>query len=105
MRSRNIQVRDYHLEAIFKWIAVISLSVLVVSAFLSHWSLLDGAPRNSLKMFMDGQAHRPFAYRILGPKIVSGVDGMLPLSAQKFLENEVALYSNSSNLQYDCSSH
>lgn len=78
------------LTTCLSWTAVLVLSCMVISAFLSRWSLLDGAPRNSLKMFMEGQAHRPFAYRILGPNVVDSVDAMLPMSVQHFLADEVA---------------
>ena len=66
------------------------LSVCVVSAFLAHWSLLDGAPRNSLRLFLDNQADRPFAYRILAPALVRAVDAALPAPAQGFLADRVA---------------
>lgn len=66
------------------------LSALVVSAFLSHWSLADGAPRNSLQMFLDGQAHRPFAYRLLAPALVNAAEEALPAPARRFLADDVA---------------
>lgn len=68
----------------------IVLASWVVSAFLSHWSLLDGAPRNSLQLFLDGQADRPFAYRLLAPAVVRVVDASLPETAQSFLANQLA---------------
>ena len=73
-----------------RWLAALLLSVCVVSAFLAHWSLLDGAPRNSLRLFLDNQADRPFAYRILAPALVRAVDAALPAPAQGFLADRVA---------------
>ena len=90
MQQKNVEPKTKALTSFVSSIAVILVSCVVISAFLSHWSLLDGAPRNSLKMFMDGQAHRPFAYRILGPKVINWADNMLPISAQKFLADEIA---------------
>lgn len=73
-----------------RWILLLVISGLVISAFLSHWSLLDGAPRNSLKLFLDGQAHRPFAYRILGPSMVNAMEALLPEMVQSFLAEKIA---------------
>lgn len=90
MQPKQQQATDGKLAKFFTGLAVILLSSFVISAFLSHWSLLDGAPRNSLRMFMDGNAHRPFAYRVLGPIVTNGMDSALPAAAQSFLADEVA---------------
>jgi hypothetical protein len=66
------------------------LSGWVIAAFLSHWSLLDGAPRNSLQMFLDGRAHRPYAHRVLAPALVRQVDALLPASFRALLADQVA---------------
>ena len=63
---------------------------LVVSAFLSQWSLLDGAPRNSLALYLDGQAERPFAYRLLMPTLVRSLGKALPEDAQRTLADRFA---------------
>lgn len=68
----------------------ILLAAWVVATFLSHWSLLDGAPRNSLRLFLDSQADRPFAYRLLAPAVVRTVDAALPEAARSFLANQLA---------------
>lgn len=73
-----------------RWLAAMLVSACVVSAFFSHWSLLDGAPRNSLRLFLDGTAERPFAYRVLAPALVRTVDAMLPLPVQDFLADQIA---------------
>lgn len=66
------------------------LSALIVSVFLSHWSFCDGAPRNSLYSFMEGQAHRPFAYRSLVPMGIKIAEANLPETARNFLANRIA---------------
>jgi len=90
MQEKLLEIKSGTLTLFVRWMVVILISWLVISAFLSHWSLLDGAPRNSLKLFLDGQSHRPFAYRILGPSVISVVDAMLPESVQNFLAEQVA---------------
>lgn len=47
-------------------------------------------PRNSLKLFLEGKAHRPFAYRVLGPSVVGAVDALLPETVQGFLAEQIA---------------
>lgn len=66
------------------------LAIGVVSAFLSHFSLLDGAPRNSFQMFLDAQAHRPFVYRILAPTLVRCLDASLPNEIRVTLADRIA---------------
>ena len=63
---------------------------LVVSAFLGQWSLLDGAPRNSLALYLDGQAERPFAYRLLMPTLVRSLGKALPEGLQLTLADHLA---------------
>lgn len=76
--------------ALFRIMLAMALSACVVSSFLAHWSLLDGAPRNSLQMFLDGQAHRPFAYRLLAPTLVESIEGAMPSPVRERLANDVA---------------
>lgn len=75
---------------IFRLLLVLALAAFDVSAFLSHWSLADGAPRNSLQMFLDGQAHRPFAYRLLAPSVVKSIEAAMPDATRSLLANDVA---------------
>lgn len=92
----NLPANDYleryagKLAWLARWLLAMILSGWVVAAFLSHWSLLDGAPRNSLQLYLDSQAHRPFAYRVLAPALVRAVDEALPASVQVFLADGVA---------------
>lgn len=51
---------------------------------------MDGAPRNSLQLFLAGQAERPFAYRVLAPALVRAVDAALPAPVQDFLADRIA---------------
>lgn len=78
------------MRGVIRGLTAILLAACVVSAFLSHWSLLDGAPRNSLRLFLDSQADRPFAYRLLAPAIVRTADAALPEAARSFLANQLA---------------
>jgi len=75
---------------LFRLLLVLALAAFDVSAFLSHWSLADGAPRNSLQMFLDGEAHRPFAYRLLAPSVVKSIEPAMPDATKNFLANVVA---------------
>jgi hypothetical protein len=75
---------------LFRWLLALALATFTVSAFLTHWSLLDGAPRNSLQMFLDGEAHRPFAYRLLAPTVVKSMEAALPDAARNLAANRIA---------------
>ena len=66
------------------------LSIGVMASFLGHYSLLDGAPRNSLQLFFDQQADRPFAYRLLAPLLVRGIDRILPNEVRHSLADQMA---------------
>ena len=66
------------------------LAATVVAVFLSHWSLLDGAPRNSLELMLQGHAHRPFAYRWLMPLIVRITETLLPAPLHALLADQLA---------------
>ncbi len=68
----------------------ISLSAWIISIFLSHLSLLDGAPRSSLQLYLTNQAEKPFAYRMLAPAIVRRVDSVTPEPLQLFLSEKIA---------------
>ena len=61
------------------------LSAWVVSVFLSHWSLLDGFPRNGLSRYLESKAEKPFAYRVLAPALVNGIDAMLQKVPEKLM--------------------
>lgn len=86
----DFQFWSANLGSLVRLLAAMVLSGWVMAAFLSHWSLLDGSPRNSLQLFLDGQADRPFAYRILAPALVRGLDAALPVPVQVFLADRVA---------------
>lgn len=73
------------------WLLLIGLlASVLVHVFLSHWSLLDGAPRNGLGVYLEGQADRPFAYRWLAPLLVQQLSAMLPESLAAWAANEIA---------------
>jgi len=77
-------------ERVASALLALLLSAWVVSVFLSHWSLLDGFPRNGLSRFLEWQAHKPFAYRVLAPAVVDEVDALLPESVRTVLADRVA---------------
>jgi hypothetical protein len=77
-------------ERIASALLALVLSAWVVSVFLSHWSLLDGFPRNGLSRFLESKAYKPFAYRVLAPAIVNGADAALPESVRTVLADRVA---------------
>ncbi len=66
------------------------LAALVLTSFLRSWSLLDGNPRNGLQAYLDGSAHRPFAYRSLLIDATRSVEHTLPPSARSWLADAVA---------------
>lgn len=65
-------------------------SLVVLFVFLSNWSLLDGAPRNSLSAMLSGEADRPYVYRQLLPSLVNHVEPSLPEVISDFLAADVA---------------
>lgn len=78
------------MRKLFAPILALAGALGVVAAFLANWSFLDGAPRNSLGMFLDGTAERPFAYRKLAPTAVKTVGEILPAPVHRFLADSIA---------------
>ena len=76
------------------WLGPAMAALAVLLVFLSHWSLLDGAPRNSLGLFLLQQAERPFAYRWLMPVLVQGLQAILPAEVQEVQEVLILMQCN-----------
>lgn len=66
------------------------LTTMLLSTFLMNWSFLDGTNWNSLKVTLDGTAHKPVVFRRLMPEAVDLIRSALPPMVKKNLSETVA---------------
>jgi len=72
-----------------RWISLLLLAVtyhLVASAahlgFMSKWALRDGEPFFGFEVVIEGEAYRPFAYRLLAPELARLAAELVPSGVQ-----------------------
>ena len=66
------------------------LALFLIHVFLSQWSLLDGSPRNSLGVYLQSEAEKPFAYRWLAPVAVKHLVALMPEGPKALLADHAA---------------
>ncbi len=69
---------------------IVLLAIFLIRVFLSHWSLLDGSARNGFGAYLQGTAHKPFAYRWLVPWTIQHLGGWLPENLKSWLGGDIA---------------
>jgi hypothetical protein len=73
------------LVSVFALLTVLLVALQLVGTQMFHTPMLH-EKRVSLDYYIDGQAARPFAYRILIPELLRGIDAVTPKSVGSALD-------------------